>query len=147
MANDYSLLLRGLFANARAELDKWITKVHFASSYLQPVFDENVHAESLQTNKNYLSYILQETANKFGSSFIDLISFLRTKQKANSNYHLEANIKKYAQQHVSEQTFDLLKFIQVEELLLDTDSVEFKRLQPIFDKLCRVYNDERYCFI
>jgi hypothetical protein len=136
--NDYSSLIRALFAAARSELGNLVQSVRLASDYMQPIYDINVDVETL------LSYILKKTANKYGLSAIDLIHYLRIKRKANAEFHLENEIKEFAQQHLLDDKYELSTFIKSEELLINTDSTELRKLEIVFEKLCRIFNDQRY---
>jgi hypothetical protein len=142
--NDYSSLIRALFAAARSELGNLVQSVRLASDYMQPIYDINVDVETLLENNTFLSYILKKTANKYGLSAIDLIHYLRIKRKANAEFHLENEIKEFAQQHLLDDKYELSTFIKGEELLINTDSTELRKLEIVFEKLCRIFNDQRY---
>lgn len=144
MKNDYRLLVRELFAIARADLDHSIRKVQFPSEYLQPIYDTNVDLESLQMKHTFLSHILKTTADKFGLSTADLIRFLRIKKMANVDFHLDTDIREFAQLHMFDDKYDLSSFIKEEQLLIDLGETEWIKLQTVFERLCRIFNDPKY---
>jgi nicotinamide riboside kinase len=91
--------------------------------------------------------MLKNTAQKFGLSIVELIHFLRIKRRSNIDFHLEMEIDEFAQKNMAQDRYDLSIFIKDQHLWIDVSGTEVKQLQTVFEKLCRLFNDQKYLFI
>jgi hypothetical protein len=76
---------------------------------------------------------------------VDLVQFLRIKRKSNDTFHLNSDIKIFAERHQLDRKYDLLKFVDEQDLLIDVKAIEMAKLSTVFQKICQIYNNnQRY---
>lgn len=144
MINDRHLLVRDLFSTVRILLIDSIRRVNLPNSYLDHIYDTSFDIQSVQSTSSFLSYVIKIVANQFGLTMVELIEFLRVKQKSNATFHLDCELKEFARRHITDEKYDLFKFIEQEQLLINVDVVEMKKLQSVFENVCRILNNQRY---
>jgi hypothetical protein len=100
--------------------------------------------ERLSMERPFLSYLGKKISNQYGLTEIELIHYLQKKRNCNSNFHLDQEIKDFAIRHSISTDYDIEKFIQEENLFINIDENERKKLQKVFEEICRGYNKSRY---
>jgi len=83
--------------------------------------------------------ILETVSNDFGISANQLLLLMQEKREANSDFHLNWEIKKYAQSQSTTGIYDINEFLGTQNLhLLDEKVVP--TFQPVFEKTCTIIN-------
>jgi hypothetical protein len=140
-------LLQELFNDTRCRIVRNIERVQLPKYYIEYLYDDTISMERGTMEQPFLSYLVEKISNQYRLAEIELIHYVQTKRNCNSNLHVDQEIKNFAIIHSVTKDNDVEKFMHEKNLFIKIDENERKKLQKVFEKVCRLYNKSRYILI
>lgn len=92
-----------------------------------PLYDYGIFIELLNMEWPFLLYLARDISNQVGISTVDLIDYLQNNKKSNASFHLNHEIEEFAMTHSIDQDYDVDKFINKEQLLINIHPKKMKQ--------------------